>query len=99
MIDPDSAPLPLGSASIHPGSATLQLGSAAPHARPDALVIVVGALFLIFYVALRRGWRPKWRLNPRTTGSGLKGVRIKPMALLPGLLLLAVIAALVISHS
>jgi cytochrome oxidase Cu insertion factor (SCO1/SenC/PrrC family) len=69
------------------------------HAHPDLLLIIFAALFLIVYVAFRRGWRPKWRLRWSSLGSGLKAVRIKPVALLPTGLLLIVAAALAINHS
>ncbi len=66
-------------------------------AHPDALVIIVAVLFLIFYVALRRGWRPKIRL--RITAKGIKGLKLKPVALLPSALLLVVVAALLVNHN
>ena len=71
----------------------------AKHAHPDLLVIIVGVAFLVFYVAFRRGWRPKLPRNLRSAGTGLKGVRIKPVALLPSALLLVVAAALAINHN
>jgi cytochrome oxidase Cu insertion factor (SCO1/SenC/PrrC family)/thiol-disulfide isomerase/thioredoxin len=78
-------------------NATGTASKAPKHARPDAVVIIFGALFLVLYVAFRRGWRPKWRLRQ---GAGkLKGVRVKPVALLPSGLLLIVVLALAINHS
>jgi cytochrome oxidase Cu insertion factor (SCO1/SenC/PrrC family) len=80
-------------------SATGGTVSSSKHARPDVLVIIFAALFLVFYVAFRRGWRPKWRL-PRPSGaSGLKAMRIKPVALLPSGLLVIVVVALAVNHS
>ena len=97
-----SATAPVGPKSVSVGSAkpATQRQSAAQkpkHARPDALVIVVAVLFLIFYVALRRGWRPKIRL--RISFKGIKGFKLKPVALLPSALLLVVVAALLVNHS
>jgi hypothetical protein len=63
---------------------------------PDALVIIVGGAFLVFYVALRRGWRPKPRR--RLSARGVKGVRVRPLALLPSVLLLIVLIVLLVSH-
>ena len=69
------------------------------HAHPDVVLIIVAALLLILYVAFRRGWRPKLPLRQPSGGSGLKGLRIRPVALLPSGLLLIVAVALVVNHS
>jgi cytochrome oxidase Cu insertion factor (SCO1/SenC/PrrC family)/thiol-disulfide isomerase/thioredoxin len=93
------------------GTRAAGAGNGTKHARPDVLVIIFGALFLVFYVAFRRGWRPKWRLRRPSSGSGSKGLsgsngssgskrlRIKSVALLPSGLLLIVVVALAVNHS
>jgi cytochrome oxidase Cu insertion factor (SCO1/SenC/PrrC family)/thiol-disulfide isomerase/thioredoxin len=95
-----AGPLSLGVVPAKPATQPESRPSTArsKHAHPDVLVIVVAALFLFVYVAFRRGWRPKWRL-PRPSASALKGLRVKPVALLPSGLLLIVVAALAINHS
>ena len=97
-----SATAPVGPKSVSVVSATQRQSAAQKpkHARPDALVIIVAVLFLIFYVAFRRGWRPKIRLRISARGlKGLKGLKLKPVALLPSALLLVVVAALLVNHN
>jgi cytochrome oxidase Cu insertion factor (SCO1/SenC/PrrC family)/thiol-disulfide isomerase/thioredoxin len=69
------------------------------HSHADLLVIVVVVLLLVVYVAFLRGWRPKIRLRRPFSSGGLKGVRVKPVALLPAGLLLIVAVALVVNQS
>jgi Na+/H+ antiporter NhaD/arsenite permease-like protein len=73
-----------------------QIGRAS-HSRPDAVVIIFGVAFLVFYVAFRRGWRPKPRF--RLSLRGVRGIRIRPLALLPSVVLLIVLIALLVSHN
>jgi cytochrome oxidase Cu insertion factor (SCO1/SenC/PrrC family) len=96
-----AGPLSVGVVSAKPATRPKPPTSTArpKHARPDALVIIFGALFLVFYVAFRRGWRPKWRLRLPSRSADSKPLRIKPVALLPTGLLLIVVVALVVNHS
>ncbi len=88
---------PVSTPAASRGGTSGTTGRASRHARPEVLLIILMTIFLIFYVAFRKGWRPKPRLRSRLRVP--KGIRVKPVALLPSALLLIVLAALLLNHS
>jgi len=63
------------------------------HQTPGAIAVIIAVLLLVAYVAWRRGMKlPKVRLRR-------PGVRVRPIAFLPTLLLAIVIVALVLNHT
>jgi cytochrome oxidase Cu insertion factor (SCO1/SenC/PrrC family)/thiol-disulfide isomerase/thioredoxin len=80
------------------GHSATRVTTKSAHSHADVLVIVVVVLLLAAYVAFLRGWRPKIRLRRLLSADGLKGVRVKPVALLPAGLLLIVVLALVVNQ-
>ena len=85
-----------GGGAVSPASGAPSRGTVGRtgHGHPDAVLIVIAAVLLLAYIGWRRGIR-----LPKLRRGSLRGVRVKPIALLPTALLAIVVVALVLNRS
>ena len=82
------------------GALIASVSSGHGHQTPTGWFLALLILLVLLYVAMRRGMlRRAWNAAGAWRARGaLRGVRVRPVALVPTVLLLIVIAVLLIDH-